>query len=257
MGKTRSTSHHDESDVDAIVSDALAKQQVSFEKMLDVQQKAFQACLQSFVEANNKRVDELVREHAREVADLRMSLQYTQREVDEIKTTIHTQSDRLCNTIRDVEQVSCAQRETEDGLDYVENQTRRNNLRIDGVAEIAAENWTDTEAVLRKSFATALKLPEAQANTIRIERAHRTGPNSTGRPRTIVVRFEAYKDRDCILQAARKEKPRGVFVNEDLSHRVMQRRKELMPKLREARSNGKIAYLVYDRLVVKDHADRS
>ena len=37
-----------------------------------------------------------------------------------------------------VEQVSCAQRETEDGLDYVENQTRRNNLRIDGVAEIAA-----------------------------------------------------------------------------------------------------------------------
>ena len=39
MGKTRSTSHHDDSDVDAIVSDALAKQQVSFEKMLDVQQK--------------------------------------------------------------------------------------------------------------------------------------------------------------------------------------------------------------------------
>ena len=146
-----------------------------------------------------------------------MSLQYTQREVDEIKTTIHTQSDRLCNTIRDVEQVSCAQRETEDGLNYVENQTRRNNLRIDGVAEIAAENWTDTEAVVRKSFATALKLPEAQANAIRIERAHRTGPNSTGRPRTIVVRFEAYKDRDCILQAARKEKPRGVFVNEDLA----------------------------------------
>ena len=46
-------------------------------------------------------------------------------------------------------------------------------------------------------------------------------------------------------------------MNEDLSHRVMQRRKELMPKLREARSNGKIAYLVYDRLVVKDRADRS
>ena len=37
----------------------------------------------------------------------------------------------------------------------------------------------------------------------------------------------------------------------------MQRRKELMPKLREARANGKIAYLVYDRLVVKDRADRS
>ncbi|KAK2183281.1 hypothetical protein NP493_317g00016 [Ridgeia piscesae] len=128
---------------------------------------------------------------------------------------------------------------------------------IDGVAEIAAENWADTEAVVRKSFTTALKLPEAQANAIRIERAHRTGSSSTGRPKTIVVRFESYKDRDCILQAARKEKPRGIFVNEDLSHCVMERRKQLLPKLREARSNGKIAYLVYDRLVVKDRADRS
>jgi len=167
-----------------MVSDALTKQQVSFEKMLDVQQKAFQACLQSFMEANNKRVDELVLGHAREVADLRMSLQYTQREMDEIKTTVHTQSDRLCNTIRNVEHVACTQRETEHGLDYVENQTRRNTLRIDGVAEIAAENCADTEAVVRKCFTTALKLPEAQANAIRIERAHRTGSNSTGRPKT-------------------------------------------------------------------------
>ena len=174
-----------------------------------------------------------------------------------MKMIIHSQSHRLSNNTRDIEQVTCAQREMEDGIDYVENQTRRNNLRIDGVAEIAAENWADTEAVVRKSFTTALKLPEAQANAIRIEHAHRTGPSSTGRPKTIVVRFESYKDQDCILQAARKEKPRGIFVNEDLSHRVMDRRKQLMPKLREARSNGKIAYLVYDRLVVKDRADRS
>ncbi|KAK2192591.1 hypothetical protein NP493_26g03051 [Ridgeia piscesae] len=176
--------------------------------MLDVQQKAFQACLQSFVDANNKRVDEMVREHARQVADLRLSLQYTHREIDEMKMIIHSQSDRLSNTTRDVEQVTSAQREMEDGIDYVENQTRRNNLRIDGVAEIAAGNWADTEAVVRKSFTTALKLPEAQANAIRIEHAHRTGPSCTGRPKTIVVRFESYKDRDCILQAARKERNR-------------------------------------------------
>ena len=173
-----------------------------------------------------------------------------------MKMIIHSQSDRLSNTTRDVEQVTCAQREMEDGIDYVENQTRRNNLQIDGVAEIAAENWADTEAVVRKSFTPALKLPEAQPNAIRIEHAHRTGPNYTVRPKTIVVRFETYKDRDCILRT-RKKKPRGIFVNEDLSHRVMERRTQLMPKLREARSNGKIAYLVYDRLVVTDRADRS
>ena len=257
MGKTRSTSHHEDSNVDAIVSDALAKQQVSFEKMLDVQQKAFEACLQSFVEANNARRRDGAGACERGRGPSHEPAVHSEREIDEMKMTIHSQSDRLSNTARDVEQVTSAQRKMEDSIDYVENQTRRNNLRIDGVAEIAAENWADTEAVVRKSFTTPLKLPEAQANAIRIERAHRTGPSSTGRPKTIVVRFETYNDRDCILQAARKEKPRGIFVNEDLLHRVMERRKQLMPMLREARSNGKIAYLVYDRLVVKDRADRS
>ena len=52
MDKTiQSTCHIEDSDVDGIVNDALAKQQVTFEKMLEVQHKAFQACLQPFVEA--------------------------------------------------------------------------------------------------------------------------------------------------------------------------------------------------------------
>ncbi|KAK2172548.1 hypothetical protein NP493_950g02017 [Ridgeia piscesae] len=59
----------------------------------------------------------------------------------------------------------------EDGIDYVENQTRRNNLPIDAVAEIAAENWADTEAVVRKSFTTALKLKRTLfALSVRTER---------------------------------------------------------------------------------------
>ena len=126
------------------------------------------------------------------------------------------------------------------------------------MAEIAAETWADTETVARKTFATALKLPEDLTNAIRIERTHRTGiSNSSGRPKTVIVKFESFKDRDTILQAARKQKPRGIFVNEDLSHRVMERRKELMPKLREARTNGKLAYLIYDQLVITDRVDRS
>ncbi|KAK2190063.1 hypothetical protein NP493_90g01013 [Ridgeia piscesae] len=182
-----------------------------------------------------------------------MSLQYTQKEIDEMKTTIRSQGDRLTNTTKDVERVTCAQSEMEDGMDYVENQICRNNLRIDGVAEVAAETWADTEAIVRKTFAAGMHLPEDQANTIRVERAHRTGAsNSSGRPKTVVVTFESYEDRDTILQTARKQKSCGIFANEDLSHRVNERRKELMPKLREARENGKMAYLVYDRLVVKE-----
>ena len=87
MGKpTRSVSHvEDEHDtnVDTIVNAALAKKEVFFEKLLQMQQSTFQACLQSFVEATNKRFDNMISNTAKELAELRASVQYTQKELDE------------------------------------------------------------------------------------------------------------------------------------------------------------------------------
>ena len=56
-----------------------------------------------------------------------------------MKNTIHTHEDRLTNTNRDIERVTCMQRELVDDVD-IENQTRRNNLRIDGVAELTLKH---------------------------------------------------------------------------------------------------------------------
>ena len=41
-------------------------------------------------------------------------------------------------------------------------------------------------------------------------------------------------------------------MNEDFSQRIMARRKELLPKMMKAREEGKIAYLSFDKLVVRD-----
>ena len=268
MGKTtRSVSNAEddhgadsniEAAVNAAVNAALAQKEDMFEKLLQMQQSTFQACLQSFVEATNKRFDNLVRNNAKDIAELRASVQFTQKETDDMKQAVRSQSEQVRTNIRGIDAAAAAQREIEDGIDYIENQTRRNNLRIDGVIESPAETWADTEAAVRKTFATSLKLSERHANDIRIERAHRTGgDNQSGKPKTVVVKFESYKDRDTVLRAARKEKPPGVFVNEDLSQRVMARRRELMPRLREARQQGKFAYLSYDRLVVRDRVERT
>ena len=98
-------------------------------------------------------------------------------------------------------------------------------------------------------------MPTEQVRSLAIERAHRTG-GKTNRDRTIVVKFASFKARDTILQAARAAKPRGVYVNEDFSMRVVNRRKELIPEMRAARDIGKIAYLSFDKLVVKDRLER-
>ena len=110
------------------------------------------------------------------------------------------------------------------------------------MAEGNADTWSDTEAAMRRSFVSALNISENQARDIRFERAHiMTGNSHSSKPRTIIVKFESFKDRDTILYGARKQKPRGLYFNEDLSQRVLASRKEQLPKLREARENGKIA----------------
>ena len=237
---------------DPAVAAALANQQQTFQTIMDSQLKTFQACLQACMDSTNKRIDTFVRETIPDIAEIKASLQYTQKEVDQMKEDVNNNSAQRVVTDRLLQRLDADVRRLDDACDYLENQSRRNNLRIDGVKEKPGESWEETEAALRLVVKRDLKLPAGQVDNLQIERAHRTGAATAQRDRTIVVKFNSFKDRDAIIRAARTVKPRGVFVNEDYSQRVVSRRKELLPKMREARENGKIAYLSFDKLVVKD-----
>ena len=43
-----------------------------------------------------------------------------------------------------------------------------------------------------------------------------------------------------------------MFVNEDLVAETLQRRKELLLKLKQAKQAGKIAHFVLDKLIIRD-----
>ena len=87
-----------------------------------------------------------------------------------------------------------------------------------------------------------------------IERAHRVGRKTSGesKPRPIIAKFLKYKDRDAVLKARRNLKGTRQTIREDFSERILKKRKDLLPKLNEARNDGKIAYLSYDKLVIKE-----
>ena len=54
-------------------------------------------------------------------------------------------------------------------------------------------------------------------------------------------------------RSAHREAERGVREQGLYSQRVITHRKELLPQMREARERGKVAYLSFDKLVVKDY----
>ena len=183
--------------------------------------KAFQACMQTFVDSSNTRLDAFVNDTTRELAELRASVHFTQNELHELKDNYKNQNDRQKHDHGALVKMTVDLKRIDDTVDYIENQSRRNNLRVDGVKERPGETWTDTEQALRKVLEQDLKMPAEQVEAIAIERAHRTGggPNAD-RDRTIVVKLSGFKARDAVLQAARATRPRGVYVNEDFSLRM-------------------------------------
>ena len=238
--------------LDPVVAAALAVQQQTFQAVLDNQLKTFQACLQACMETQNKRLDTFVRQTVTDIAEIKTSLQYTQNELHDIKQKTTGYGDQHVAADKMMMKLAADYKRLDDAVDYLENQSRRNNLRVDGVKEKAGETWEETEASLRQVFQRELQIPQQQVDALRIERAHRTGTANTQRDRTIVVKFDCFKDRDAILRAARTVKPRGTYLNEDYSQRAVARRKELIPAMKDARERGKIAYLSFDKLVVKD-----
>ncbi len=133
-----------------------------------------------------------------------------------------------------------------DKMEYLEGQTRRNNLVLDGVTESPGETWTETEEKVQKILMEKLQLQKVE-----VERTHRAGKPSGGdRPRPIVIKLLRYKDREAILQRAKSLKGTNIYINEDFTDSVRRKRKDLMPEFRAARARGDIAYLRHDKLVV-------
>ena len=232
--------------------------QSTLETLLDQQRKIFVDSMSAFVETTNKRIDSLAVQFSNDIASLKTSLEFSQKDIDGLK-----KADKLIHQIeKDLETLKTQTKESEKSLDYLDNQSRRNNLRIDGLPEIQNETWEKTEEVLKKTMMDTLGFTKDQVcSDLKIERAHRVKPNTRTNPdrhteRTVVVKFESFKGREALLRAAREKKPDGIFIREDFSNKVMERRRELLPEMYAARDDGKIAYLSFDKLIVRDRDRR-
>ena len=137
-----------------------------------------------------------------DMTELKVSL----RELSEIKQNVTNNHDHRVAADRLLRKLDADVKRVDDTADYVENQSRRNNLRVDGVKEKPGETWENTEAALRQ-VVQELKLPSEQVDALKIERAHRTGATTAQRDRTIVAKFSSFKERDAIISGARTVKP--------------------------------------------------
>ena len=133
-------------------------------------------------------------------------------------------------------------------VDYLEDQSRRNNLRFDGFKEEKGETWEHVAEKVRNLLKNKIGINKE----VSIERAHRVGNVIGERPRTIVAKFRDFEDKTEIIRNAKKLKGSNLFINEDLCEASRAKRREQLPRLKQARSEGKIAFFSHTRLVIRE-----
>ncbi|XP_019631891.1 PREDICTED: uncharacterized protein LOC109475612 [Branchiostoma belcheri] len=231
------------------LKEMLDQQKTQYEDLLSRQQSIFQSFITSVMDSTNKRMDNLIRE----VQEIKDSLQYSQAEIQDHKSRQHDLSLHIKEVEAKMDRLGADMNTIAHKSDYLENQSRRNNILFDGVPDNKQENWSRCEQKVPDILKDKLKLDPLK---IEIERSHRNGKfQEEGRPRPIVVKLLRYKDKEAILQRAKHLKGSNIYVNEDFSDAVRQKRKELLPEMRAQRERGNIAFLRFDRLVV--HPPRS
>ena len=133
--------------------------------------------------------------------------------------------------------------------DYLENQSRRDNLVFEGLPKsYGFESWNDCENLICEVIYQGMGV--SPNVIIEIERAHRVGKSA------IVCKFRSYKQKSYILSAAKtlrnSHRFSRVYVREDFSELVKQKRQELIRVQQNLRSKGLRSYLRFDKLLAGD-----
>ena len=89
------------------------------------------------------------------------------------------------------------------------------------------ETWEEYERKVQEIISNYLEIE----HDVEFERCHRMGKRKGNRQRTIVCNLLCFKDKQKILQNAKKLKDTGIYVYEDFSNETMEVRKSLWKKV--------------------------
>ncbi|XP_040074818.1 uncharacterized protein LOC120846971 [Ixodes scapularis] len=121
----------------------------------------------------------------------------------------------------------------------LENQSRRNNLLIYGLPDVAAETWEASEAKALSFFADKLDI---HLEATSIERAHRIGRFAADKNRPLISKFLSFKDKQRVLSKAFKLKRSGFSISDDFSPAVQFARRRLLDYASEQNAQFKLRY---------------
>ena len=197
-----------------------------------------------FMEAEGKSKERFERLEG-QLGNIQETLNKHAQEIEAQRETIGTMDKRVKSNEDALLKMSTTITQLENKLVVLEDQSRRDNLRIMNIKE--GEEKGNALAYLSENISKWL--PNLAENPPEFMRAHRIGPPRPSFSRVMIVKCLRFTDRDRILNEARKL-PVQVSGNSirfaaDYSDATAKRRRPCYPVMNRARSVGFQAFLLY------------
>lgn len=132
----------------------------------------------------------------------------------------------------------------EQKITYYEKEKRRNNLVFFGI-----DGKGKTELELVDCIKEIVVESGTHLDSQEISNVQRIGKQSEKIQPMIVSLTTTWKKH--LILKNKRNLPTNVYVKEDFPKEVLEIRKQLQPKVEEERKNGNIAFIKYDKLIVK------
>ncbi|XP_053402918.1 uncharacterized protein LOC128558106 [Mercenaria mercenaria] len=146
--------------------------------------------------------------------------------------------------------------ELRNDMSYLQAQSMRNNLVFSNIPEAPTETSETTEVKLRKFLNEKMKIAEDLVNKMSFERVHRMGAKHDGRCRNIVAKFTLYKEKELVRKQWKTLSSTPYYVNEQFPKDIVDKRKKLLLKMKEARREGNTSWISYDTLYINGNPVR-
>ncbi|XP_065642544.1 uncharacterized protein LOC136074167 [Hydra vulgaris] len=236
--------------IEKIITSKLEEQKRSIlaetERLLKDHEKNFTTIISSNFKIITARLDKM----DAEINNNKLNIRRVENEVEEIKVSLNFQEEKAKDELIHIKtkydnEILMLKKKSID----LENRSRRNNLRIDGIKENPEENWSDCEKAVKDIFKTKLNI----LSEVVVERAHRVGAVKDNKtPRSIVLKLLNYHDKNKILSSVNKLKGTGIYIKEDYPKETMLERKKLWEEVKRLRNEGKFAVIKFDKIYCRD-----
>ena len=212
--------------------------QAEVEKMSKDEERDLKSLILSMKTELNQQIGELTNKSDAILNDLGTALadiQSLKKENAELKQENTKLRNDLCLVDAELKQQN-------ERINQLEMYSRRENLVFYGIRQ---DNEEDCEEKIRNILEKTMEIEDVEL--MRFDQCHRM---SGAKPQPIIIRFNWSKDRQRVWRARSKLKDGQVSMSEDFPDIIAQRRRSLLPIMKQARSLDHYAYLREDKLII-------